>query len=92
LFSSHFVLGLVRKFVIICYKLQDCESIHSHIILWLDKYDIDTVTNEIIAHVLTIINELTLNLWNPSITCNIDYSKYSPGNNCIHVHHGVNEK
>jgi len=76
----------------ICYKLQDCESIHSHIVLWMDKYDIDRVTNEIIAHVLIIINELTWNLWNPSITCNMDYSKYSLGNNCIHVHHDVNAK
>jgi len=56
LFSTS-VIGKVEH--VIRYELQDCGSIHVHVILWLRKKDIQNNSNEIIAFVLAPFDENT---------------------------------
>jgi hypothetical protein len=45
-------------------------------ILWLDKSNLDKVTNEIIAYVITIVNEQTCEFMKPINNIQPNYSKW----------------
>jgi hypothetical protein len=55
LLSSHHLLGNIKQHVI-QYEIQQCGTLHAHIILWIMENDIESITNEIIAFVPTIFN------------------------------------
>jgi hypothetical protein len=61
-------------------------------ILWLDKSNLDKVTNEIIAYVITIVNEQTCEFMKPINNIQPNYSKWWLRNNCTHVHHNAHTK
>jgi hypothetical protein len=50
------ILWKVKEYVI-QYGLQHCGFVHAHIILWVDKNDLEKITNEIIVFVLTIFDD-----------------------------------
>jgi hypothetical protein len=50
------ILGKVKEYVI-QYELQHCGFVHAHIILWIDKNDLEILTIEIIVFVLTIFDD-----------------------------------
>jgi hypothetical protein len=55
-----FSIGVIGKVEhVIQYELQDCGSIHVHVILWLGKEDIERISNEIIAFVHAPFDENT---------------------------------
>jgi len=50
------ILGKIKKYVI-HYELQHCESIHAHIILWINENDLQRIRNEIIDVIPTIFDK-----------------------------------
>jgi hypothetical protein len=61
-------------------------------ILWLDKSNLDRVTNEIIAYAFTISNEQTCEFIKPINNMQPNYSKWWLRNSCTHVHHNAHTK
>jgi hypothetical protein len=57
LLSSHHLLGNIKQHVI-WYEIQQCGSLHAHIILWIMENDIERITNKIVAFVSAIFNNI----------------------------------
>jgi len=45
------------KEYVIHYEIQQCGSLHAHIILWAVENDIENITNEIVAFLPTTFDE-----------------------------------
>jgi hypothetical protein len=56
LLSSQHLLGTIKEYVI-CYEIQHLDSLHAHIILWVIKNDIESITNEIISFIPATFDE-----------------------------------
>ncbi len=59
------ILGKVKEYVI-CYELQHCGFIHTHIILWVQENDVERITNEIVVVILDMFDELTTKFISPN--------------------------
>jgi hypothetical protein len=59
------ILGKIKGYVI-CYELQHCEFIHTHIILWVQENDLEKITNEIVVIILDMFDESTSKFISPN--------------------------
>ena len=82
------ILGYVEEYVF-RYGIQFCGSLHAHIILWIEKWDVEHIANEITATVPVVFDTTHNFFLNLQIHIRIGCSKKSCENNCIHVVHDV---
>jgi hypothetical protein len=57
IFNDNGILGKVKEYVIQYEFNIHCGFVHAHIILWVNKNDLERITNEIIVFVPTIFDD-----------------------------------
>jgi hypothetical protein len=91
--SSHHLLGNTKQHVV-RYEIQQCGSLHAHIILWIMENDIEHITNEIITFVPTMFNNNKKKFIDPTDVMQHNLYKlvmreklHTCGNRCKHKSH-----
>ncbi len=57
LLLAHLHLIGIKKEYLICYEIQQCGSLHVHIIFWVVENDIENITNRIATFIPTTFDE-----------------------------------
>jgi hypothetical protein len=93
LLSSHHLLGNIKQHVI-HYEIQQCGSLHAHIILWVMENGIEHITNEIVTFVQTMFNNNNKKIIDPTNAMQHNLYKFvmrkqlhTCGNRCKHKSH-----